>query len=270
MSFAQDNGYTPRTISEIMEQLRLNLNATFNLNYDSITFLGTNWYKFLFAAAQEMEQNEVVTSEIFAKLSDYIRFTNERIQRPSVSFPGLIDSFESRGYVASVKPPLEIDAGKISIAVDLDEDDPDFATKKIEIANLIKEFVAAGMVSQGDQVENITLPNGQNFDFKFFLVEKTPILLRLTLEISDNNLMQVPDDETIRIQLFEQINARYRMGWDFEPERYYNTTDAPWAAEVELEYSIDGGSNWLSEVYQADFRDLFTFGLEDIAVLING
>lgn len=269
MSFAQDNGYTPRTISEIMEQLRLNLNSLFGTTYDPITFLGTNWYKFLFAAAQEMEQNEVVTSEIFAKLSDYIAFTNERIQRPSVSFPGLVDSFESRGYRAAVKPPAESDAGKIFIAIDLDLDDPDFDDKKLECCNLIKDFVAAGMVTQGDQVENITISNGQNFDFKFYLAQKTPILLRLTLHVSDNNLLTIPDDEQIRIQLFEQINARYRMGWDFEPEKYFNTTDAPYAATVLLEYSDDDGVTWESDVYEANYRDLFTFGLEDIAVLVT-
>lgn len=276
MSYAQDNGYTPQTIAEIINSIRLQINSEFNTSYTEATFVGTKWYQFVYSVAQRMQQNETKASEIFQKLQQYISLTNDRIQRPSVSYPGLIESFESKGYRVSVKAQTEAEAGFISIAVDISETlpdgvtpNPDFEDEKLEVATLIKDFVAAGMIYLGDQVVNIVLPNGQPFDFKFFLPNKTPILLRLTADISDNNLIAVPDDETLRIQLFNQISARYRMGLDFEPQRYFNTTDAFWASDILLEYSLDAGTTWQSAVFEAEFDDLLTFGLEDITVDIT-
>jgi hypothetical protein len=268
MSFSQDNGYVPNTVNEIMEVVRTGINTQFGTSYTTETFLGTNWYKYFYALVQRLQLEETKTSEIFLKLQQYISFTNERIQRPSVSFEGLVESFKSKGYSVSVKPMLLADAGTISIAVDVDETAPDYPDVKLEVATLIKDFVAAGLVSIGSEVENITISNGQNFDFKFDLPIKTPILLRLTCTISDNNLIEIPDDIEIRQNLFERISALYRMGLDFEPERYWNTTDAPWASEILLEYSDDDGVTYEDGIFQAGYRDLLTYGLEDIEIII--
>lgn len=269
MSFSQENGYTPETISQLMNQIRLNINAEFGTSYTPTSFVGTNFYKFVYSIAQKIQQNEIKTSEIFLKYQEYIQITNEKIQRPSVSYPGLLDSFASRGFVASTKKMLEADAGKIFICVDTDETDPDYPEVKAEIGLLISQFVAAGLVYQGDQVESIVLSNGQEFDFAFALPDRTPILLRMTATISDNNLLAIPDDEAIRQRIFDQINLRYRLGWNFEPQRYYNLSDAPWASNVLLEYSDDAGATWESGVFVASYIDLFTFGLDDIAVVIS-
>src|SRR5690606_18178301 len=105
---------------------------------------GTNWYKFAYVIAQRVQQGEIKASEIFPKLQQYIALTNEKIQRPSVSHPGLLDSFDSQGYTASVKPPAEEDAGTMSICVDVDDGADDYAETKLAICTLIKNYVAAG------------------------------------------------------------------------------------------------------------------------------
>lgn len=269
MSYAQENGYTPLTFNQIMNQLRLKLNTDFEEDYTEESFVGTAWYKFLYGQAQIMQQNEIKTSEIFAKLSVYIDQTNKKIQRPSVSYPGLIEAFESLGYQVSLKKIIEADAGKIHICLNVDETADDYPEKKTEIGHLINLFVAGGIVSMGDQVESITLSNGQTFDFKFFLPTEIPIILRATIEVSENNLLTVPTDEEIRKMIFANINARYRLGWDFEPMRYLNFCDAPYASVPLLEYSLDNGATWTSDVRPGGFQDLLTFGLDDIAVIIN-
>lgn len=269
MSFSQENGYTPETMSQIISQIRENINTEFGTSYTAISFVGTNFYKFIYSIAQKIQQGEIKTSEIFLKYQEYIQITNEKIQRPSVSYPGLLDSFASRGYVASSKQVVEADAGKIFICVDTDETALNYATVKRAICLLISEFIVAGMVYQGDQVEAITLSNGQTFNFAFALPTRTPIKLRLTANISDNNLLAVPSDEVIRQRILDQINARYRLGWDFEPQRYYNLSDAPWASDVLLEYSDDDGATWFSAVFEASYVDLLTYGLDDISVIIS-
>lgn len=269
MSFSVENGYIPVTFNSVMDAIRLNLNSQFGTTFTTENFLGTNWYKYFYTLVQRLLENETKTSEIFLKLQQYIATTNQAIQRPSVSLPGLIDSFESYDYIASVKKNLIGDAGTISICVHTNSSAPGYPAVKLEICNLIKDFVGAGLVSLGTETESLVLSNGQAFDFKFYLPTYTPIILRLNINVSDNQLVTLPTDEQIRVALHDNIIARYRLGWDFEPQRYYTMVDVPWASTILLEWSSNAGANWYSTVFEAGFRDLFTFGLSDIAVVVT-
>lgn len=268
MSYSQENGYVPVTFATMMNAIREAINAQFTLDYTEATFIGTNWYKYFYVLVQKALENETKTAEIFAKLQEYIATTNARIQRPSVSLPGIMDSFESYGYIASVKKMIEADAGKISVAVDVDDADEDYAAQKLEICNLLKDFVVAGVFFTGDQSEDLTLSNGQEFTFSYHLPNVIPTLLTLTIVSSNNQEVTLPSDEEIRQVLFDNINARYRLGWDFEPQRYFTQVDAPWAASILLEYNPDGAGD-TSEVFEADFDDKITFALDDITVLLD-
>lgn len=267
MSFTSENGYIPVSITEIMSFVRTEVNTIFGTTFTAENFVGTGWYKYAYVIAQRMQQNEVKTAEIFLKLQEYIALTNLKIQRPSVSYPGLLDSFAANGYVASVKKIVEADAGKMYIAVDVDDADPDYADIKLEIATLIKDFVAAGTITFGTESEAIVLTNGQSFDFKFALPDRIPIILQLTITVSENNQLLIPSDETVRALLFERLNDMYRLGLNFEPQRYFTLADAPYAAEVLLEWSDNAGADWYSIVFDADFDELFTFDLEDLQVI---
>lgn len=269
MSFAQDNGYTPMTFDEIMSEIREGINTQFNTSFTPETFIGTQWYRYMYALVQKAQAGEIKTSQVFEKLQQYIALTNERIQRPSVSYPGLVDAFQSHGYIASFQPPSVENAGTIAVCVDVDPMDPDFADIKLDICQKLKDFTPAGIVSQGTHTESIVLSNGQSFEYRFSTPTKIPVKLRLTLTISKNNLLTVPGDAEIRQILFDNINARYRLGWNFEPQRYFTQDDAEWASTVLLEWTDDDGESWNDTVFEAEFDDLFTFGLEDIQVVIN-
>lgn len=270
MTFAQDAGYTPVGFDEIMDAIRVQLNTQFNTTYTAENFVGTNWYKYFYALVQKIGENETKTAEIFLKLQEYIAQTNDRIQRPSVSNPGILDSLQDAGYIASVKKQTEEDAGKISICVQVDSEDEDYAETKLEICNLIKDYVVGGVYSLGTETEVIHLSNGQAFEFSYFLPNYIPVKLRLTLYLSVNSPMAVPSDEVIRQKVFDNIAARYRLGWNFEPQRYFEILDdAPYAESVLLEWTANDGDNWYSEVFTAEFDDLFTIALEDIQVTVN-
>lgn len=269
MSYSQDAGYQPSSFDTLMSAVREAINTQFATTYTEGNFIGTNWYKYFYGLVQKVAENETKTSEIFLKLQEYIATTNLRIQRPSVSLPGIIDTFTAYGYVASVKANELVDAGTVSVCVDVDDTLPSYPVKKLEICNLLKDFVGAGMVFIGTETESIVLTNGQSFDFKFALPDYTPVLLRLTLTSSDNQNLVLPDDEEIRTTLFANIAERYRLGWDFEPQRYYTQVDAPWSATILLEWSDDAGANWYDEVFEAAFDDLFIFELDDITVLVD-
>lgn len=267
MSFASQNGYTPASVGEIFNFIREQVNAVFGTDYSEADFVGTNWYRFAYVVVQRIQTGEIKTSEIFAKLQAYIALTNERIQRPSVSYPGLVDSFAANDYLVSVKKNEIGDAGKLSVCVDTDDGAPNYAATRLEICTLLKDFVAAGTVFTGTEEESLTLTNGQAFDFKFHLPNKIPVLLKLTLTLSENNILLVDDDETVRDLLYDRLLAMYRVGLNFEPQRYFSTAQAPYASVVTLEWSDDDGETWSADVYDADFDDKFTFDRDDLQVI---
>lgn len=250
-----------------MDLVRVGVNDQFATDYDAETFLGTNFYKYFYALIQRLQENEVRASEIVLKLQQYFDTTNEMIVRPNTTHPGIIDYFTAAGFTASTKAPADADAGKLYVCVDLDDDADDYDDQKLAACTIIRDCCVAGVISQGSEVETLALSNDQSFDFKFNLPDPTPILLRLTLTLSANNQFSILSDEDIIAIVYANVNARYRLGLDFEPQRYFTVLDAPWTAVVLLEYSIDNGSNWLDEVFEAEYDDLLTFALEDITVV---
>ena len=269
MGFSQENGYVLVSTDVIMDYFMNGINTQFGTSYTTESFVATNFYKYFYIIAQRVQLNETKSSEIFLKLQNYIDFINARISRPVNTNPGIVDRFLVQGYVASVKPIVEADAGKINICVQTDSEADDYATVKIAICTLISQITVAGAVTQGAESEAIVLSNGQSFDFKFHLPDELPIILRLTITTSENNLVTIDTPDEIKLKLLSNIASRYKLGRNFEPQTYFTTNDAPWAGSILLEYSFDDGDNWLSSIYDAAFDDLITFGLADITLVEN-
>jgi len=393
MGFSQDEGYTPATIEDILTDIMEGINDQFGTTYTYEQFVGTNFYKYFYALAQRVQQNEVKTSEIFVKLQQYFDVTNERISRPVVTNPGLVEALANYtselipdGLVASVKPMIEADAGKINICVQVDDgdhatgtvtitdyanlvsgtddsitvgataftaqagaatpgdatfqaatdndttaeslaaqinahatagalvkatvidnvvtlraihggtagnsialvytdndsnvgatvsgatledgtDNEDYEDIRAEICELIKDSTVAGAVTYGSESESIVLSNGQSFDFKYHLPNPITPLLKLTITLSENNQSVVKSPEDVKADLLLNIAARYRLGKNFEPQRYYSLSDAPWASDVLLEYSLDNGGSYTTDVYDANFDDLFVIDLANVTLI---
>lgn len=267
MGFSQENGYEPSSVQTIMTRIMEGINSSFNTNYVYDTFVGSNHYKSFYALAQDVQRGEVKTSEVFLKLQQYITVMNEQISRPVSTNPGLIAAFARAGYIASVKPTDAGGAGKNFTCVDVDNTADDYATKKIEICNLMSESIVGGIHTQGDQIENIVFDNGQSFPFGFFLPDRIEVLLRLTLTTSENNMQVILSPEDVKEKLMDNISLRYRLGRNFEPQRYFAQSDAPWTSQVKLEWSDDDGNNYYTSVFDAEFDELFDVKLENITVV---
>lgn len=268
MSFASDSGYLPITIEQMMDIIMENVNTQFGTSYITETFLGTNFYKYFYALIQRLQENEVKTSEIFLRMQEYFNITNEKIQRPNTTHPGIFDYFDSKGYFVSTKPPQAGDEGKAFVCVNVDSGASNYEDEiKPAIIDILKDCIVAGVVSQGTEEGDVTLSNGQLFTFKYNLPTEIPVLLRLTITTSDNNEFTIDSTDDIKQTLYDNITARYKLGKNFEPQRYYSVVDAPWAAETLLEWSDDAGSNWHDEVYQSEYDEVFTFELTDISVV---
>jgi len=101
--------------------------------------------------------------------------------------------------------------------------------------------------------------------FKFNLPTKIPITLKLTTTLSANNefTIESPDDQ--KQKLYDNITAKYRLGKNFEPQRYFSVIDAPWASDVLLEYDL--GDGFTDDVYEAEYDEVFTFEITDITLV---
>lgn len=267
MGYSNDAGYTPVSIQDLMSFVMININTQFGTSYTEESFLGTAFYKYFYAIAQKMQENEIKTSEIFLKLQTYFTDTNERILRPKTTPDGLVDTLKLAGYTASVKPPINDDAGKLFLCVDVDDTDEDYEDQKLEIATIMSETVIAGIISQGAEDQNIVISNGQEFTYKYDLPTRIEVLLRLTLTISRNNSATILTDAQIKTKLMDNIAAKYSLGKDFEPETYFTIVDAPWCSDILLEYSVDDGENWDSAVYESEYDELFEIALENITLI---
>jgi hypothetical protein len=389
MSFSSENGYLPVSIAELMEVIRVNVNTQFTTTYTTETFLGTGYYKYFYSLVQRLQENEVKTSEIFTRMQEYFNITNELIQRPNTTHPGIYDYFGAAGYFISTKPPIDADAGKLFICVDVDdnhargdvtissysnlvsgtddtvtvgatvftaqvgsvtpggatfqaatsnnatatslasqinahatagalveawaveaivyiralsggtagnaialaytdndanvgatvsaatllggaalgEDDTEYDIVKAELCRLVRDCTVGGVISQGTESEEITMSNGQSFEFKYNLPDRIPILLRLTTVLSDNNEFTIASPDVQKETLFDNINSKYKLGKNFEPQRYFSVVDAPWAATVLLEWSDDNGGSYYSTVFEAEYDEVFTFELTDIEIV---
>lgn len=388
MGFSQAAGYIPTTIETIMLSIMDNVNAQFGTTYTEQSFLGTNWYKFFYALVQRLQENEIKTSEIFAQVQQYFNVTNERIQRPVVTNPGVIENLAKNAYIASVKPPAVADAGKAFVCVAVNDglhaaalvtitsyanlvsgthdivtvngtaftaqgtdatlgtgtfqaatsntatasslatqinahptasltvkaravgalvyltavhggiagnaltlaytdndtnigatksgtvfsggtDNVNYADTRLAVCNIIKDSIVAGVISQGSESETIVLSNGQSFAFKFNLPSAFALKLRLTTTLSQNNEVAILSPDIQKQALLDNIGAKYGLGKNFEPQRYFSLADAPWASDVLLEYSLDGGSTYLTAVIDTNYDDLYTFQLSDVLLVEN-
>lgn len=389
MSFASDTGYIPQTIDQMMVTVMNNVNTQFSTSYTTETFAGTNFYKYFYALVQRLQENEIKTSEILLRLQEYFDITNEELQRPNTTHPGIYDYFKSKGYFVSTKPPADADAGKVYICVDVEDnhargkftitsyanlvsgtddsvtvgatvftaqtgtvtpgaatfqaatsnaataqslasqinshatagalveaqaidtevwiralsggtagnsialaytdndtnvgatksgttlsggraletDEIDYDLVREELCGYVKDCVVGGVISQGSEAEAITMTNGQSFTFKYNLPDKIPVLLRLTTTLSDNNEYTIDTPDNQKQKLFDNINARYKLGKNFEPQRYFSVMDAPWAAMVLLEWSDNAGADWHDEVFESEYNEVFTFDLTDISIV---
>lgn len=156
-----------------------------------------------------------------------------------------------------------------------DDENPSYEEIRLALCTLISQITVAGAVTQGTESESITLTNGQSFDFKYNVPFRIPTTLRLTLTLSENNQILVGSPDDVRQLLLDNVLDRYRLGRNFEPQRYFAQSDAPWTSQVLLEYSHNydpddaGSATWSSAVYNANYDDLFEISLENILLVEN-
>ena len=115
-----------------------------------------------------------------------------------------------------------------------------------DIIDRMHDWLTAALYYNGNQAGSKVALNGQTFDYKFALPTDVDILVRITVTASANSTSPVLNENQIRDIFDANLLALYRLGLDFEPEKYLEISrDLPFASDILLEYSEDGGTVWL-------------------------
>lgn len=267
MSFNLINGYNPRDFDSIVSEFREAINSEYGLKMTAEQFKGSNWYKLIYSASQLIETVEGNISELSNKMIDYIRKTNEDIQLPKSTIDGLQEHLLSDlGLISSVKPSTASDAGKLYIAVDVDNTASDYTEKKQNILKSLKKYCTAGLYFTGSERGDLVASNGQSFTFGYDLPEIVNMQVRITVTISDSTTSVILNSAQIKSIFEENFKKMYRLGFDFEGDRYLDIrNDLPFASKILIEWSTNGTS-WSSGIWQSAYNQKVI--LENVTVNI--
>jgi hypothetical protein len=247
MAWDLTNGYQPRTFDEIKAAMLAEVNLQFGTSYDEDTIVGTNEYKYFYGGIQLVMQAENYTAEITAKMTDYIRTANENINLPKSTIDGftqgLLRELELNSTIKDITTSGE--AGYMFLVVDVDDGAVDYATTKQAIIDRMALWLTTGLFYNGAETGTKTALNGQTFTYKYALPTLIDVLVRITVTVSANAKTPILNENQIRDIFDANFALLYRLGLNFEPEKYLEIArDLPFASNILLEYSEDAGSTW--------------------------
>lgn len=252
MAYDLINGYQPRTFDQLKAEMLAEVNEQFDENYDENSIVGTNHYKFFYGGIQLVMRAEAQFSEITARLTDYIRTSNEKINLPKSTINGFTagllapESEGGLGLKSTIKDIINPDeAGYLFLVVDVDSEAGDYASTKQEIIDRMHAWLTTGLYYVGAETGERVAINGQVFTYAYDLPTPVNILVRITVRVSANFKTPVLNANQIRVIFNTNFEKFYRIGLNFEPEKYLEIArDAPFASDILLEYSEDSGSTW--------------------------
>lgn len=267
MSYTITNGYIPRDYTTILQECVNIINEQFETNYTLQTFEGTNLWKFVYAIIQEIMTVENNIAELSAKLQDYIRTQNEALIIPRSSPDGITQTLKDElGLEASVKPTESNDAGRVFIAVDVDNTAEDYAATKQKICNIFARDMGAGLYYGGTETAAVTEINGQQFYYAYVLPTAVPLSVKIQVKVSDNTTNFVETPTQIKEKFLENFKKMYRLGYDFEPSIYLCRDDLNFASQIYTTYSTGGA--YTSSIYNAAYNEKITIDPADIEVTV--
>lgn len=267
MSFSVINGYIPRGYEQILSECVDVVNIEFGTSYTSESFVGTNLWKFLYATIQGLMTAENNIAELGVKLQDYIRTQNEELIMPTSSPDGIMERIkEELGLISSVKPTEESDAGYVYIAVDVDNRAENYDFIKQRILETMFKYLGAGLFYEGTESGTITARNGQQFNIAYHLPTETALKVKIVVSVSENTLDYIETPNKIKEKFIANFNKKYRLGYNFEPQTYLCSDDLPFASEIKVTYSTDGGSSYKNTILEAMYDEKIIINPDNVEV----
>lgn len=219
-------------------------------------FVASDEYKIFYPSAQIDMYIDNLLAETFLKMSDFISAANLRISNPTTTpnalMAGLLERF---GFRSSVKQMTEENAGKMHVAIDYTPD----ADLNYQIASYFEKTAVVGSTYMvGDVEQDIVLEKGGIETYRWVAATEQAMHFRIRITRSRNSTAVEDTPESIVSLFLANFELFYWVGMDVEPERYFEINrDAPYAAEIITEYSLDDGDSWQSDPYISPYNMKF-------------
>lgn len=270
MSYSVLNGYAPRSYDDILLTTVNAVNEDFGTNYTTQSFKGTNLWKVLYAAIQEIMTTENNIALLGEKMKQFISVQNEELYAPTSTIDGFTDLLKRElSLVGSIKPNEAADAGNLYLCVDADNNLDDYAAIKQEILELMHRHLVGGLVYHGTEAGTVTGTNGQSYSYAYSLPTPISLMVKVTIDVSDNTLLKIPTTNEVKEIFLKNFKNRYRLGFDFEPQNYLCRDDVPFAGSILIEYSQDSGVTWDTDVLDLNYNEKVDLSDADVEVEIN-
>jgi hypothetical protein len=138
-----------------------------------------------------------------------------------------------------------IGATKSGTALTGGTDNEDYADLKQEIINRMAAWLTTALYYEGIETGSKMAVNGQTFTYAYDLPDPVDVLVRITVTSSANATTPILNENQVRDKFNTNFAALYRLGLDFEPEKYLEIArDCPFASDILTEWSEDDGDNW--------------------------
>lgn len=260
------DGYVADDFNTIMN----NYYVAFTAEYGQVTmtrFRASREYEIFYASAQVDMQYQAIFSEIFNKITDWMNEVNFKINSPSTTNPAIRKAFLDRfGIKVGIKPMIESESGMMHLALDYTPED----NLNNQIANyMANEAVAGGIVTEGDIVVYVPI-GGQSFPYKWVQAVEKTVKFKVKVTVSRTSSDYLESEADIRDRFLANYEELYEIGYDIEPESYFEINrDARYASEILTQYSFDDGETWFSLPYASEYSDKFVpeLNTQDIEIV---
>lgn len=127
--------------------------------------------------------------------------------------------------------------------------------------------MGAGLFYNGTETGQVTASNGQVFNYAFDLPTETALKVKIQVRVSENTTLFVETPNEVKNKFLANFAKFYRLGYDFEPQIFLcRDRDLPFASEINVTYSTDGGTTYSSDVLEAMYDEKFTISPDDVEV----
>lgn len=280
MPYDNESGFTPSDFDTVYQQILDEHNAeVFTKEITKQEFDGSAEGKVAYANAQSLINLEIVFSQCYERLRNFVRNSNLKIQTGGVAYFPLLASIENAtGLPVSIAQATDARRG-LYIAIDYDDSTADDELRQT-IANSIFRNQGAGIATYGDIAKQVPIKDSQPANIKWSqamhldesgnpVAGKGELNFKLTITTSRNSSAAVDDTETVINKFLANFDSLAKIGKDIEPESYFEIVrDAPYAANISCQYQLDDGS-WTDAIKQVDYNEAYAAKLNTSNVIFN-
>jgi hypothetical protein len=290
MAFNLENGFTPNSFEEELQNLIDGINAQFNENYVIDTFRLTDFYRIAYPIIQYMLLTQNNIGVLLDYYERYIKTVDDKITRPITTNDGVIDYFDRNGYHLSyrqVKDPTEayqtinemmdavIGGGSFTSANATDAKNQlqlirnaagnmfvcvmakdGIEYNKETVAKLMNDSMSIGNIYIGSESQSIILNNGLLWTFSWELPTQELLYIKAEITLSRNKKSYTQDtDSQLKQKIIDNIRTRCLLGQDFEPDSLLQIdADIPYASDINVSWRLDPGDEWSGTVKKNDYN----------------